>query len=51
MQARRNLVLTLLDSGRVNEARATLEEAMRATGAVPAYRDLAAQLGASRAGF
>ena len=46
VQARRNLVLTLLDSGRVVEARDSLKEAIRATGAVPAYQDLALQLGA-----
>ena len=45
VQARRNLVLALLDGGRLEEARVSLREAIRATGTQPAYRDLAIQLG------
>ena len=40
VQARRNLVLVLLDQGRMAEARDSLDNAIRATGPRPEYRDL-----------
>ena len=46
VQARRNLILVLLDQGRAAEAKASLDDAVRATGRRPEYRDLAAQVSA-----
>jgi Flp pilus assembly protein TadD len=43
-QARRNLVLVLVDQGRGKEARLALDEALRATGPQAAYRDLEREL-------
>jgi Tfp pilus assembly protein PilF len=40
VQARRNLVLVLLDQHRIPEARASLQQAIHDTGAQPEYRDL-----------
>jgi tetratricopeptide (TPR) repeat protein len=50
VQARRNLVLVLVDQGRGKEARLALEEALRATGPQAAYRDLEHELEGSHAG-
>jgi Tfp pilus assembly protein PilF len=50
VQARRNLVLVLVDSRRPGEARAALEEAVKATGPLPEYRDLEPELGSREAG-
>jgi Tfp pilus assembly protein PilF len=44
VQARRNLILVLLDQGRAAEAKASLDDAVRATGRRQEYRDLAAQV-------
>ena len=44
VQARRNLVLLLLDQGRIGEATSSLDEAIHATGPRAEYRDLVAQL-------
>ena len=44
VQARRNLVLVLVDQGRGKEARLALDEALRATGPQAAYRDLEQEL-------
>jgi Flp pilus assembly protein TadD len=44
VQARRNLVLVLVDQGRSTEARAALDDALRATGPQAAYRDLEREL-------
>jgi hypothetical protein len=46
VQARRNLALVLEDQGRREEASASLERAIQATGPRPEYRDLARELGA-----
>jgi Flp pilus assembly protein TadD len=46
VQARRNLILVLLDQGRTAEAKTSLEDAVRATGQRPEYRDLVAQVSA-----
>jgi Flp pilus assembly protein TadD len=45
VQARRNLVLILLDEGRKDDARASLRSAVEATGHRPEYDDLDRQLG------
>jgi tetratricopeptide (TPR) repeat protein len=44
VQARRNLVLVLVDQGRGKEGRLALDEALRATGEQAAYRDLEQEL-------
>ena len=50
IQARRNLVLVLVDQGRNQEARLALEEALRVTGPQAAYRDLEQELDGSPSG-
>ena len=50
VQARRNLVLVLVDQGRATEARAALDDALRATGPQAAYRDLERELEGGPAG-
>ena len=47
VQARRNLVLVLQDQGQTERARASLEQAIQATGPRPEYRDLVRELAAS----
>jgi len=44
VQARRNLVLVLVDQGRMEEARASLRQAIDASGRRPEYRHLVQEL-------
>ena len=44
VQARRNLVLILMDQGRAEEAKESLRLAIEATGSHPEYNDLSQQL-------